>query len=62
MRKNQYKVEILRTNGNIIFSAKALEKALNRFAVEGWRVLNTVYHPSLLCYEILLERSIDEDA
>lgn len=61
MRKNQYKVEIVRTNGNIIFSAKELEKQLNKLAADGWCVLNITYHAALLCYEILLERNIGEE-
>ena len=57
----QYKVETYRTTGNIIFSAKGLEKLLNKLAAEGGSVLHTTYHTSMLCYEILLERSDGEE-
>ena len=58
MKKFKYRVEVLRTNGNIRLSAKEMETAINKLSDDGWKVINMIYHSSSLCYELLFEKQL----
>lgn len=56
MEKYEYKIKMLRTIEGVLNIKNELEKLLNDEASKGWKVVSVIYHASLLCHEIVLER------
>lgn len=56
MEKYEYKIKMLRTIEGVLNIKNELEKLLNDEASKGWKVVSVIYHTSLLCHEIVLER------
>lgn len=56
MEKYEYKIKMLRTIEGVLNIKNELEELLNNEASKGWKVVSVIYHVSLLCHEIVLER------
>ncbi|MGI6593486.1 MAG: DUF4177 domain-containing protein [Christensenellales bacterium] len=58
MKKYEYKVEIFRRQGSVIYSSKELEDYINSFAKNGWVINFITYDPAVTSYQIVFEREM----
>ena len=58
MKKYEYKVEIFRRQGSVIYSSKELEDYFNSFEKNGWVINLITYDPAVTSYQKVFEREM----
>ena len=60
MKKSECKIEMFKITCNRLEAPKEFEKFINSYTLDGWEINTILFHPAILTYEVVFERTIDE--